>query len=158
MIVPRDGGAAQIHNGGEMLRLFLHETPRQLSLIYQELGISPDMTRIHHMNKSIMQKMDRQMIRDGLPFQLEWMFSEYGNISAASALMHLVRSELKQGDIIALHGLAIGGFYATDFFRIGPKDLRFRERDGRRPLYLDGWESKQALYRLSEDGKTAIFL
>jgi 3-oxoacyl-[acyl-carrier-protein] synthase III len=68
---------------------------------------------VHHANLRINRLMEKHLQREGLPLALRWVVSEFGNVSAASNMIALLRQlpDLKSGDRILIYAFGAGTYY-----------------------------------------------
>jgi 3-oxoacyl-[acyl-carrier-protein] synthase III len=68
---------------------------------------------VHHANYKINQLKEKHLNREGLQISLPWVMSEFGNVSAASNMIALLRqlSDLNPGDRVLIYGFGAGTYY-----------------------------------------------
>ena len=70
-------------------------------------------TIVHHANYKINKLTASQLEKDGIHLNMPWVLSEFGNVSAASAMIAFLRQikDLKPGDHILFDGFGAGTYY-----------------------------------------------
>jgi hypothetical protein len=68
---------------------------------------------VHHANYKINQLKERQLNKEGICFPMPWLLSEFGNVSAASAMIAFLRklAGLAPGDHVLFDGFGAGTYY-----------------------------------------------
>jgi 3-oxoacyl-[acyl-carrier-protein] synthase III len=75
----------------------------------------------HHANLKINQLKSKQLQKEGISIPMPWLLSEFGNVSAASAMIAFLRKlrELKTGDHVLFDGFGAGSYYDVVAVEIG---------------------------------------
>lgn len=68
---------------------------------------------VHHANLKINQLKEKHLQREGVSLPMPWVLSEFGNVSAASNMIALLRElpGLKPGDHLLIDGFGAGTYY-----------------------------------------------
>lgn len=122
---PEDGGAIAMAGPVGMVKLFVRngvQVVREAYDAYQarlaELGLSGKplvVAIVHHANYKINKLKEKQLQAMGISLPMPWLLSDFGNISAASNMVALLRQlpRLKPGDNILIDGFGAGTYYDT---------------------------------------------
>ncbi len=108
-----------------MVKLFVRTGVEVVKEVYQdyqkriiEMGM-PDRTFaaavVHHANLKINKLKEKHLQRDGVNVSMPWVMSDFGNVSAASAMIAFLRQlpGMKRGDHILIDGFGAGTYYDT---------------------------------------------
>jgi 3-oxoacyl-[acyl-carrier-protein] synthase III len=70
-------------------------------------------TIAHHANLKINLLKEKYLHKAGIPLDIPWLLSEFGNISAASNMVAFLRSlpKMQPGDHILIDGFGAGTYY-----------------------------------------------
>jgi 3-oxoacyl-[acyl-carrier-protein] synthase III len=76
---------------------------------------------VHHANLKINQLKAKQLQKEGIAIPMPWLLSEFGNVSAASAMIAFLRKlgDLRSGDHIMFDGFGAGTYYDVVAVEIG---------------------------------------
>jgi 3-oxoacyl-[acyl-carrier-protein] synthase III len=90
-----------------------------------ELGLSGKplvVAIVHHANYKINRLKEKQLQGLGISLPMPWLLSDFGNVSAASNMVALLRQlpRLKPGDNILIDGFGAGTYYDTLAVELGP--------------------------------------
>jgi 3-oxoacyl-[acyl-carrier-protein] synthase III len=68
---------------------------------------------VHHANLKINQLKARQLQKEGVSIPMPWLLNDFGNVSAASAMIAFLRKlrELRMGDHVLFDGFGAGTYY-----------------------------------------------
>ena len=79
------------------------------------------MAVVHHANLKINRLKEKHLQNEGINIPMPWVLSEFGNISAASAMIAFLRQlpGMKPGDHILIDGFGAGTYYDTLAVRLG---------------------------------------
>lgn len=101
-----------VRTGVEFVRDFYSNYQERMSDL-GEAGREFTTVIVHHANYKINQLKEKHLNRQGLPLSLPWVMSEFGNVSAASNMIALLRqlSDLKPGDRVLIYGFGAGTYY-----------------------------------------------
>jgi 3-oxoacyl-[acyl-carrier-protein] synthase III len=106
-----------------MVKLFVRTGVKVLQDVYQDYQVRmaeldiPDprlaLAVVHHANLKINSLIDKHLQKEGIRIPMPWVLSEFGNVSAASNMIALLRklSELKPQDHILFDGFGAGTYY-----------------------------------------------
>lgn len=81
----------------------------QMSLPGKELAVAI----VHHANYKINQLKAKQLEKEGISLPMPWLLSDFGNVSAASAMIAFLRKlkDLAPGDHVLFDGFGAGTYY-----------------------------------------------
>lgn len=81
----------------------------QMALPGKELAVAI----VHHANYKINQLKAKQLEKEGISLPMPWLLSDFGNVSAASAMIAFLRKlrELTPGDHVLFDGFGAGTYY-----------------------------------------------
>jgi len=81
----------------------------QMSLPGQDIAVAI----VHHANYKINQLKAKQLQREGICIPMPWLLSDFGNVSAASAMIAFLRklAALAPGDHVLFDGFGAGTYY-----------------------------------------------
>ncbi len=81
----------------------------QMSLPGKELAVAI----VHHANYKINQLKAKQLEKEGINLPMPWLLSDFGNVSAASAMIAFLRKlrDLAPGDHVLFDGFGAGTYY-----------------------------------------------
>ena len=67
----------------------------------------------HHANYKINQLKAKQLLKEGIAIPMPWLLSDFGNLSAASAMIAFMRklTALAPGDHVLFDGFGAGTYY-----------------------------------------------
>jgi 3-oxoacyl-[acyl-carrier-protein] synthase III len=76
---------------------------------------------VHHANLKINRLKEKHLQKEGVNISIPWVLSEFGNTSAASAMIAFLRQlpAMKAGDHILIDGFGAGTYYDTLAVRLG---------------------------------------
>jgi 3-oxoacyl-[acyl-carrier-protein] synthase III len=76
---------------------------------------------VHHANYKINQLKARQLQKEGINFPMPWLLSDFGNVSAASAMIAFCRRlpTLRPGDHVLVDGFGAGTYYDVVAVEVG---------------------------------------
>ncbi|MGE5222314.1 MAG: 3-oxoacyl-[acyl-carrier-protein] synthase III C-terminal domain-containing protein [Omnitrophica WOR_2 bacterium] len=76
-------------------------------------GKSIALAVVHHANYKINKLKEKHLLREGIQLNMPWVLSEFGNVSAASAMIAFLRqlSKMNPGDHILIDGFGAGTYY-----------------------------------------------
>lgn len=106
-----------------MVKLFVRsgvEVVREVYQKYQAMMVEMGnleknlkVTIVHHANYKINKLTASQLEKDGIHLNMPWVLSEFGNVSAASAMIAFLRQikDLNPGDHILFDGFGAGTYY-----------------------------------------------
>ncbi len=79
------------------------------------------MAVVHHANLKINKLKEKHLQREGIHVSMPWVMSEFGNTSAASAMIAFLRQlpGMKAGDHILIDGFGAGTYYDTLAVKLG---------------------------------------
>ena len=77
----------------------------------------------HHANLKINQLKAKQLQKEGIVLSMPWLLTDFGNVSAASAMIAFLRKlrELKSGDHVLFDGFGAGSYYDVVAVELGHK-------------------------------------
>jgi 3-oxoacyl-[acyl-carrier-protein] synthase III len=120
---PQDGSALSMAGMMGMVKLFVRngvDVVREVYQDYKNLMARWNMPHkdirvsiVHHANYKINQLKAKNLHKAGIPLDMPWLLSEFGNISAASNIIAFLRQlpELLPGDHILFDGFGAGTYY-----------------------------------------------
>lgn len=120
---PEDGEAVEMAGLMGMVKLFVRTGVQVASDVFQDyqnlmikLGDSSKSLKvaiIHHANYKINLLIAKQLSKGGINLPMPWVLSDFGNISAASAMIAFLRQlkDIKPGDHVLLDGFGAGTYY-----------------------------------------------
>lgn len=120
---PADGRPVVMAGPMGMVKLFVRtgvQVVSELYRSYRELMSSrgtPEkdvaMVVVHHANLKINKLLEKHLLNAGIPLEMPWVLSEFGNISAASNMIAFLRQlpGMKPGDHILIDGFGAGTYY-----------------------------------------------
>jgi len=120
---PADGRPVVMAGPMGMVKLFVRtgvQVVSELYRSYRELMSSrgtPEkdvaMVIVHHANLKINKLLEKHLLNAGIPLEMPWVLSEFGNISAASNMIAFLRQlpGMKPGDHILIDGFGAGTYY-----------------------------------------------
>ncbi len=75
----------------------------------------------HHANLKINQLKAKQLQKEGISIPMPWLLNDFGNVSAASAMIAFLRKlrELKAGDHVLFDGFGAGSYYDVVAVELG---------------------------------------
>jgi 3-oxoacyl-[acyl-carrier-protein] synthase III len=78
---------------------------------------------VHHANLKINQLKARQLQKEGVAIPMPWLLNDFGNVSAASAMIAFLRKlrELHVGDHVMFDGFGAGSYYDVVAVEIGKR-------------------------------------
>jgi len=81
----------------------------QLAMPSKEIAVAI----VHHANYKINQLKAKQLLKEGIAIPMPWLLSDFGNVSAASAMIAFMRklSALAPGDHVLFDGFGAGTYY-----------------------------------------------
>jgi 3-oxoacyl-[acyl-carrier-protein] synthase III len=120
---PEDGEAIEMAGLMGMVKLFVRTGVQVASDVFQDyqalmskLGDSSKSIKvavIHHANYKINLLISKQLSKGGINLPMPWVLSDFGNISAASAMIAFLRQlkDINPGDHVLLDGFGAGTYY-----------------------------------------------
>ena len=120
---PEDGSSISMAGPMGMVKLFVRtgvQVVRDVYSAYQtkldELGMagkSLAVAIVHHANYKINKLKEKHLQNEGMVLPMPWLLSEFGNVSAASNMIALLRElpNLKPFDHILIDGFGAGTYY-----------------------------------------------
>jgi 3-oxoacyl-[acyl-carrier-protein] synthase III len=120
---PTDGSSVRMAGPMGMVKLFVRtgvQVVRDAYRAYQErltqlgeTGRSLAVAVVHHANYKINKLKEKHLQNEGIVLPMPWLLSEFGNVSAASAMIAFLRQlpKLRPGDHILLDGFGAGTYY-----------------------------------------------
>jgi 3-oxoacyl-[acyl-carrier-protein] synthase III len=129
---PENGEGIAMAGPMGMVKLFVRngvQVVRDAYDAYQarlaELGLSGKplvVAIVHHANYKINRLKEKQLQGLGISLPMPWLLSDFGNVSAASNMVALLRQlpRLKPGDNILIDGFGAGTYYDTLAVELGP--------------------------------------
>ena len=106
-----------------MVKLFVRTGVDVVSDVFQDYqalmnklgqsGKSIQVAIVHHANYKINQLKAKQLAKLGVEFPMPWLVSDFGNVSAASAMIVFLRElpAIKLGDHVLFDGFGAGTYY-----------------------------------------------
>ena len=81
----------------------------QLAMPSKEIAVGI----VHHANYKINQLKAKQLLKEGISIPMPWLLSDFGNVSAASAMIAFMRklTALAPGDHVLFDGFGAGTYY-----------------------------------------------
>ena len=81
----------------------------QLAMPSKEIAVGI----VHHANYKINQLKAKQLLKEGIAIPMPWLLSDFGNVSAASAMIAFMRklTALAPGDHVLFDGFGAGTYY-----------------------------------------------
>jgi 3-oxoacyl-[acyl-carrier-protein] synthase III len=78
-----------------------------------DTGKSLAVAVVHHANYKINKLKEKHLQNEGIVLPMPWLLSEFGNVSAASAIIAFLRQlpKMKPGDHILMDGFGAGTYY-----------------------------------------------
>lgn len=128
---PENGAAIAMAGMMGMVKLFVRNGVQVVKDVYQaytrllesmgESGRSLAVGVVHHANYKINKLKEKYLNREGIQFPMPWVLSEFGNVSAASAMIALLRQlpEIYPGAHILIDGFGAGSYYDVLAVAIG---------------------------------------
>ena len=120
---PEDGSSISMAGPMGMVKLFVRngvQVVRDVYAAYQtrldELGMAGKtmaVAIVHHANYKINKLKEKHLQNEGIVLPMPWLLSEFGNVSAASNMIALLRElpELKPFDHVLIDGFGAGTYY-----------------------------------------------
>jgi 3-oxoacyl-[acyl-carrier-protein] synthase III len=120
---PEDGAPIAMAGPMGMVKLFVRNGVQVVKEVYQDYRKLMDdqghpeqqikVVVVHHANLKINSLKQKQLLDDGIPLELPWLFSEFGNVSAASGVIAYLHQlpTLNAGDHIMFDGFGAGSYY-----------------------------------------------
>jgi 3-oxoacyl-[acyl-carrier-protein] synthase III len=131
---PVDGAGPVVMAGPMgMVKLFVRSGVTAVRNVYQsyrelmaQLGMPGKdiaVAIVHHANYKINLLKEKQLQREGIRIPMPWVLSEFGNVSAASAMMAFLRelARLVPGDHVLFDGFGAGTYYDVLAVELGGK-------------------------------------
>ena len=128
---PTDGTSISMAGPMGMVKLFVRngvQVVREAYQAYQDkleqlgsTGKSLVVAIVHHANYKINKLKEKQLRNAGITLSMPWLVSDFGNVSAASNMIALLRKlpDLKPGDHILIDGFGAGTYYDTLAVELG---------------------------------------
>jgi 3-oxoacyl-[acyl-carrier-protein] synthase III len=128
---PEDGSSISMAGPMGMVKLFVRtgvQVVRDVYAAYQakldELGMTGKswaVTIVHHANYKINRLKEKHLLNEGVPVQMPWLLSEFGNVSAASNMIAFLRElpNMKPFDHILIDGFGAGTYYDAFAVELG---------------------------------------
>lgn len=128
---PTDGTSISMAGPMGMVKLFVRngvQVVRDAYQAYQEkleqlgtTGKSLAVAIVHHANYKINRLKEKHLQNVGITLPMPWLLSDFGNVSAASNMIALLRKlpDLKPGDHILIDGFGAGTYYDTLAVELG---------------------------------------
>jgi len=122
---PENGDAIAMAGPMGMVKLFVRNGVQVVRAAYDayqerlaELGLSGKplvVAIVHHANYKINKLKEKQLQGMGIVLSMPWLLSDFGNVSAASNMVALLRQlpRLNPGDHILIDGFGAGTYYDT---------------------------------------------
>lgn len=120
---PADGSSVVMAGPMGMVKLFVRtgvQVVRDAYRAYQEklaqlgeTGKTLAVAVVHHANYKINRLKEKHLQNEGIVLPMPWVVSDFGNVSAASAIIAFLRElpSLKPGDHILMDGFGAGTYY-----------------------------------------------
>lgn len=120
---PENGAPIAMAGMMGMVKLFVRNGVQVVSDVYRaycqkmetlgESGRSLAVAVVHHANYKINKLKEKYLNKEGIQFPMPWVLSEFGNVSAASAMIALLRQlpQLRPGEHILIDGFGAGSYY-----------------------------------------------
>ncbi len=128
---PQDGANIKMAGPMGMVKLFVRSGVQVVQGVYQayqeklkEMGSSGKtiaVAIVHHANYKINRLKEKNLQKEGISLNMPWLLSEFGNVSAASNMIALLRQlpELHPGDHVMIDGFGAGTYYDTFVVELG---------------------------------------
>ena len=128
---PHDGSSISMAGPMGMVKLFVRTGVQVVRDVYaayllklDELGMAGKtfaVAIVHHANYKINKLKEKQLQGEGIVLPMPWLLSEFGNVSAASNMIALLRElpNLKPLDHILIDGFGAGTYYDTLAVELG---------------------------------------
>ncbi len=128
---PTDGTSISMAGPMGMVKLFVRNGVQVVKEAYQAYqdkleqlgttGKSLAVAIVHHANYKINRLKEKHLQNAGITLSMPWLVSDFGNVSAASNMIALLRKlpELKPGDHILIDGFGAGTYYDTLAVELG---------------------------------------
>lgn len=128
---PHDGSSIAMAGPMGMVKLFVRtgvQVVRDVYASYQakleELGMAGHTFAVaicHHANYKINKLKEKHLQGEGISLPMPWLFTEFGNVSAASNMIAFLRElpELKPFDHVLIDGFGAGTYYDTLAVELG---------------------------------------
>lgn len=128
---PTDGTSISMAGPMGMVKLFVRngvQVVRDAYQAYQDkleqlgtTGKSLAVAIVHHANFKINKLKEKHLQNAGITLSMPWLVSDFGNVSAASNMIALLRKlpDLKPGDHILIDGFGAGTYYDTLAVELG---------------------------------------
>lgn len=120
---PADGAPISMAGPMGMVKLFVRSGVQVVRQVYQDYreamtqqGHPEQQIRVaivHHANLKINRLKQKTLNDEGIPLEMPWLLSDFGNVSAASGMIAYLRKlpELQPGDHILFDGFGAGTYY-----------------------------------------------
>lgn len=130
---PEDGAPIAMAGPMGMVKLFVRNGVIVVKDVYQDYrklmnarGLPEQQIKVvivHHANLKINSLKQKQLLDDGIPLNLPWLFSDFGNVSAASGVIAYLHELplLNQGDHIMFDGFGAGSYYDVFVVILNPQ-------------------------------------
>ena len=130
---PEDGSNIKMAGPMGMVKLFVCSGVQVVQAVYQsyqeklkemgESGRTIAVAVVHHANYKINRLKEKNLQKEGISLPMPWLLSEFGNVSAASNMIALLRKlpDLHPGDHVMLDGFGAGTYYDTFVVELGGK-------------------------------------
>ncbi len=128
---PENGAPIAMAGMMGMVKLFVRNGVQVVKDVYQaycqlvesmgESSRSLVLGVVHHANYKINKLKEKYLNKEGIQFPMPWVLSEFGNVSAASAMIALLRQlpQLHPGEHILIDGFGAGSYYDVLAVAIG---------------------------------------
>lgn len=128
---PENGAPIAMAGMMGMVKLFVRNGVQVVTDVYRaycqlmdalgESGRSLAVAVVHHANYKINKLKEKYLNKEGIQFPMPWLLSEFGNVSAASAMIALLRElpQIKPGEHILIDGFGAGSYYDVLTVAIG---------------------------------------
>ncbi len=128
---PENGAPIAMAGMMGMVKLFVRNGVQVVTEVYRaycqmmeslgESGRSLAVAVVHHANYKINKLKEKYLNKEGIQFPMPWLLSEFGNVSAASAMIALLRQlpQIKPGEHILIDGFGAGSYYDVLAVAIG---------------------------------------
>lgn len=128
---PTDGTSISMAGPMGMVKLFVRngvQVVRDAYQAYQDkleqlgsTGKTLAVAIVHHANYKINKLKEKHLQNAGISLSMPWLVSDFGNVSAASNMIALLRKlpDLKPGDHILIDGFGAGTYYDTLAVELG---------------------------------------
>ena len=106
----------------------------QLAMPSKEIAVGI----VHHANYKINQLKAKQLLKEGIAIPMPWLLSDFGNVSAASAMIAFMRklTALAPGDHVLFDGFGAGTYYDVLAVEMGGNRLTPQPSDRRGGMRL----------------------